>query len=459
MPVLQVLLLGVLSLDEVMASVEATHPLIAAAAADRASAGAESLAAEGAFDPGWRTRAQLVPTGPYPSTYLETAFDQPTALWGTRLFAGYRLGDGPFALYDSKQDTNRYGEVRAGLQVPILRDGAIDRRRAGLERAQLAVDGARAAAAQTRLDLLRLGAQRYYDWVAAGLRAATTRRLLRNTVEREGQLRVRIAAGDLPEYELEENRRAVLQREAQLQAAERALEAAAIELGLFLRAKSGEPQIPGPERLPGALPAPVALPGELVGREGELALARRPELRRLGAVSSQAEVEARLARNQRLPGLDLVVAAARDLGPGDPKRDKVEIEASVLLDIPIRLRAQDGRLRGAEAASSRAEAQLRFASDRALAEVRDARSALVVARERAEVLSREVSVAERLAAAELQRFLLGEGTLLLVNLREQAAVEAALRRIDALADHHRALVAWRVALGLSPGAGAPMPRS
>ena len=104
----------------------------------------------------------------------------------------------------------------------------------------------------------------------------------------------------------------------------------------------------------------------------------------------------------------------------------------------------------ARASSQRAAQQLRFAEDRALAEVRDARSALVIARERAEVLAREVVVARTLAAAEMQRFLLGEGTLLIVNLREQTAAEAALRVVDALAEHHRAVASWRVATGARP---------
>jgi hypothetical protein len=55
-------------------------------------------------------------------------------------------------------------------------------------------------------------------------------------------------------------------------------------------------------------------------------------------------------------------------------------------------------------------------------------------------------VARLLATQEMRRFEAGEGTLLLVNLREQAAAEAALRNIDALAEWHKALAARRAAL-------------
>ena len=79
--------------------------------------------------------------------------------------------------------------------------------------------------------------------------------------------------------------------------------------------------------------------------------------------------------------------------------------------------------------------------------MRDALSALRAARTRVQVARRELEVARRLEAAERSRFELGEGTLLLVNLREQASTEAALREVDALADFHRAMASYRAATG------------
>ena len=59
-----------------------------------------------------------------------------------------------------------------------------------------------------------------------------------------------------------------------------------------------------------------------------------------------------------------------------------------------------------------------------------------------------------LATQERARFSLGEGTLLVVNLREQAEAEAALREVDAQAEFQRALAAWRLAVAAVPGDAA-----
>ena len=41
---------------------------------------------------------------------------------------------------------------------------------------------------------------------------------------------------------------------------------------------------------------------------------------------------------------------------------------------------------------------------------------------------------------------MGEGTLLVVNIREQTTGEAAIREIDALVDHHRAIANYKAAV-------------
>ncbi|MEB3196617.1 MAG: hypothetical protein VKP62_05375, partial [Candidatus Sericytochromatia bacterium] len=49
--------------------------------------------------------------------------------------------------------------------------------------------------------------------------------------------------------------------------------------------------------------------------------------------------------------------------------------------------------------------------------------------------------------AEAERLRLGEGSMFQVNLREQVAAEAAVREVDALAEHQRARAAYQAAVG------------
>lgn len=439
-----------LTLAEVTSAVEARFPLLAAAERDRAIAAADVLSAEGGFDPAVRARGQTIPFGPYPNDRVEVYVEQPTALWGTRFVGGYRYGRGSFAVYDGKAETGDLGEARIGAITPLWRDGPIDRRRAAMARAELGTTVAKLSVEEQKLAFIRAASLRYWDWVAAGRRVAIARDLLEMATLRDAQLVSRVQHGELPAYERTENLRAMHQREAQVVQAERSLQNAAIELSLYLRGTDGSPIVPGLERLPPSLPEPAPLAGSVDRMEGE-ALARRPEPARIAAQREQSRIDRQLADNQRKPGIDFSIAGIKDFGRApDPKMTKPELEVGVLLDIPILTRVQDGRVRAAEAQLSKLEAQAQFAKDRVVADVRDASSATTMARDRALAVKREVDVSRQLVLGERQRFDLGESSLLIVNLREQAYGEAELREVDALADYQRSVASLRAATGGGP---------
>lgn len=440
-----------LTLDETVRSAIANHPVLAAAEQERSIAAGDLLSAEGGFDPSVRGRAMTIPFGPYTNDRVETMVEQPTAIWGARLFGGWRYGRGSFAPYDGKLETADLGEVRAGLAVPVLRDGPIDRRRASIARAELGRTLAGLSIEQQKLELARAASHRYWDWVAAGRRVAIARELLAIAVTRDAALKARSEQGDLPAYERIENERAVQQRTAQVAAAQRGLENASIELSLFFRSASGEPRLPEVSRLPQALAEPTGLDATSTATDERLALERRPEPKRFEATARQAGVEYDLAKNQQKLGLDLGVAGAKDIGQArDPNMLKPELELWALLDVPILNRVNDGRAQSAEAARARATHQARFAKDRVVADVRDAASAMEQARRRFAAARREVEVARDLVKLEQQRFELGEGTLLIVNLREQALGEAQLREVEAAAEFHKAVASRAAATGTTP---------
>ena len=436
-----------LGLEEVITSVERRYPLIDAARAERRAAEGEALAARGSFDPVWRTRFGGTAYGYYPSLRLDSWVEQPTTLWGANFIGGYRLGLGKFAVYDGKIETNGGGELRLGLQVPLLRNGPIDRRRANIKRADLGQSVADLNLLEQRLIAVRTASQRYWEWVAAGRRLAIARRLLQVAIARDAAVATRVEHGDIPQIERTENARAILQREAQVVSAERSLEQARIELSIYLRDEEGEPVLVEDARMPPDLPRPAPLPPGKLAEDLVLAEKRRPEARRFATMTAQNEVELRLAKNQLWPALDVQGTASYDLGAGSPTRTKPEFEAGVYLEVPLRTRTARGRIDAARAQVRRTERQGDLARDRIVAEVRDAASAMDAALKRTEVARRELELALELERAERQRFDLGEGTLLFVNLREQATAEAAQREVDALADFHRASAAYTAAAG------------
>ena len=139
---------------------------------------------------------------------------------------------------------------------------------------------------------------------------------------------------------------------------------------------------------------------------------------------------------------DLGNPARPDDGLGPP-----DLEVNAVLEVPILYRAPLGRISAARASIARLDAQLRLARDRVAMELNDSRSAFTAAITRLGLARQEISVATQLEQGERTRFGLGDSSLLFVNLREQATVEARLREIDALLDGHRAQATLLAALG------------
>lgn len=441
----------VLTLREVLDAVAAAHPQLEAARHRVRGAEGDALAARGGFDPQMRVRGQYAPIGAFANGRLDVELRQPTPLWGLQAYGGWRLGLGEFAVYDLRARTASGGEVRAGVALPVWQGGPIDRRRADLQVTDLGLQAAEADVDVRLLELERAAARAYWAWVGAGLRLAVQQRLLALAEDRDAALGRQIAAGNTPEVEGLDNRRAILERKGRLVAAQRTLEQAALELARHLRDGGGKIVAPPSNRLPPAFPEPpVADP--LAATLGD-AVARRPELRRVSLQREAAQVEVRLARNSRSPRIDLDAYVAKDLGFVAPEYRYLlpaEFVAGISIELPLPLRTARGKLRRAEAERARLDAELRWMTDVVSVELRDAHSALMAAHARVGLSREQLQVAHALEQAERRRFELGDSTLLFVNLREQAAADAATQELDALTDYHRAAADLRVAAGQHP---------
>lgn len=439
----------VLTLAHVLANVERSFPQLRAAELELTAAQGELLSAEGGFDLSWKSKATVLPVGYYESLRVESMIEAPTAIWGTTAFAGWRLGRGEFPVYEGKAQTLEYGELRAGLNIPLWRNGPIDRRRASLGRSELARDIASLSVQAQRVEIARVAAQRYWAWVAAGQRVSIARQLLRIALDRDAQLSERVAHGDLAPFERTDNARAIEQRRAQLTAAQRGLEQAAIDLSLLLRDAQGGPLVASETQLPAALPDPLQEPGQLAN-DLTTARERRVELRRFQLQAKSWELELAFTRNQLRPAFDLQLAGSSDLGrslPSRPDLSQPVLELSLVLELPLQTRLMRGRAQTAWAQAERARLQQGYARDLVSAEVQDAHSALRAALDRLAATRAELGLAVELEQGERTRFEQGDSQLLIVNLREQQTAEARLREVDALLDYQRAFAALQAARG------------
>ncbi|HYO83671.1 MAG TPA: TolC family protein [Bryobacteraceae bacterium] len=439
-----------LRLEDVLNSVQRHYPPLQAAMQEQAIADAERLQAEGRFDFVARGRWDSDTLGYYENRRWDVGIEQPTTILGMSLLAGYRLGEGSYAPYDGKLDTRSGGEWRTGLRLPLLRDRAIDSRRADLAKTKAGQAVARFSIETQRLGITLAAARRYWDWVAAGRRLELAQAVLRIARDRQAFLDGSVAGGLLPAIDATDNKRAVLQRQGQVIEAERLVQQTAIELSLFYRDERGSPLIPSPEQLPSGFPVPENLDGASVEAEIRRAASRRPDLPRLEAQRAQIEVDRQLARNTRLPAVDVIAGFTAESGSGPVRRGPQEFKAGINFELPWQRRSADGRIRAAEARIEQIRKREQFTAEVVTSEVRDAASAVRTAFDRLSTAREEVEISRKLEDAERTRFELGEGTLFQLNLRELATVESVQREITASADYQRAIAAYRTAAGDTP---------
>ena len=233
---------SVLLLDDVIAATLERHPALNAERQERVTADADVLSAEGAFDPSIKGDVLSYVTGGYSGNYGSTYVEQPLKFYGSKVMGGYRIGDGTFPIYDNWYETNSGGEVGVGVEVPLLRDGPIDRRRATIGKAESGQQIADSMIEQRKIELARAAALTYWDWTAARNKVKVYRRLLQVAEERDRQISERVAKGDLPDFDRVDNQRAVLQRRSQLLTAERGVKSTEFSLSLFYRNHAAEPQ-------------------------------------------------------------------------------------------------------------------------------------------------------------------------------------------------------------------------
>ncbi|MFN8641886.1 MAG: TolC family protein [Candidatus Binatia bacterium] len=153
--------------------------------------------------------------------------------------------------------------------------------------------------------------------------------------------------------------------------------------------------------------------------------------------------------------MDLRLAGQRPLPDARPSTEmtrdangltRVSNSASALT-WSFQQRKADGQRAKARAALTRADSEIRWLEDQIRADVQDALSAVRAATGVLDAVVAEAVLARELEQLERDRFTLGDSTQFLVNFRELATADAAVREIRARADVQKARAALDAALG------------
>ena len=420
---------GPLQLADVLASSRQHAPQVLEALARVRGAEGKRLSAEGAFDTVFSAAADTRLTGYYDSRYAETKLTRPLEQWGGNVYGGYRLSDGRFPIYEDKNYTNQFGEIKAGVVLALLRDRAIDDRRFNRTQAEADIALADADRLFIAIGVQRRALDAYNQWVVAGERLEIVRNLLNLAQDRQKGLERQVALGLRPRIILTENQQNILRRQTLVVEAEQALASAANTLSLYWRDADGRPVIPSPAQLPSDLPAPLPLP-----IDPKSALSMRPDLRTIDVRMQVARDRLALDQNALLPRLDLNAEASRDIGPigeGGRSREGTETRIGLTFTLPLQCRAAQGRIMQTQAEIEAAMLRGQGLREQIIAEI-DTIGVAVDATQRLLTLAGdEQARAQDMAQAERRRFEMGASDFFMVNIREEAAADAALRKLDA----------------------------
>ncbi len=428
-----------LELEAVLASSLRAFPQILAALEKQEAQSGKLLASQGAFDLQLENTTYTRAAGYYDGKVVDSRIVKPLPEFNAKLYGGYRIADGDFPIYEDEYFTNGGGEFKVGAVFSLLRDRDIDERRFALRDNTLALAQTELETRLTQIKVQHQATLAYLSWLAAGKSLGIYRGLLELAEARQQGLEQRVADGDLARVYLNENRQYILKRSARVAEAERALANYANRLGLYLRDDTGAPRIPQATELPKAWPDHGRMDAQSLEATIALTLAERPEI---GLVAADVERERNrlaLGDNALKTRVDLNLEASRDIGGGSVTRDETDAVVRLEINVPLERRTGQGKVAEARANLSRLELERQLLNEKIEVEVRNIANDITAATRFLELAVQEVEQAEILARAERSRFDDGASDFFVVNLREEAAADARLRRIGAQAGLLQAL--------------------
>jgi outer membrane protein TolC len=437
-----------LTIQEVLAKIELTHPLLRAAGAERSKARAKILKALGAWEPTFKNNTEIqryetwnlttspflpkVHTGGYNDTLLEVGHP-----WGFRVQGGLRNGMGD-------RGTQNFINIIADFsgfypqQMPILagsfqllRGLIVNEEYAEFQQAELAGPQAEIKIAQKRQDLYLAGAVQYWDWQVAVKQAEVQKQILAVAEARYVQIEGQAKAGKIALLDVVEIGQEVQRRREAAIAAQRQVEYEQYKLSLFLW-ENGEPVTPRSEWAPefqGETPLPTE--DEVAAYKVE-AKEGRPEVRDLYIEARKNNIDLKLAKNKLLPSLVL------EGGPTSGAVDwivGIGYRTGLHFEMPLFQREGRGKVMAAEVGQAQLALKQQYTEQQVSFDVDNWYSAIVRARDRVKAATESYRLAKTLEEGERARFNMGATNLLFVNLRERNVVESAYQLYRAQADY------------------------
>ncbi len=435
---------SILTMEAIFEGLEEEHPLLKRARAKRMIASGKLLEALGKVEPklvnDWELE-RLAKDGTTKSVGFNDTFLELQHRWGIKGFVGFRAGIGDVEVADLGIDTTN--QPLMGIVIPLLRGFINNPENAQIEKTSLADRQATLDIQQTRQELYLGAATQYWNWVAAMKIRAINKKAVQVAEERVTQLMDQVESGARAPFDVIDARQEAQQRKNNLIKASRSVEKEQFKLALFMW-KDDDVVVPDNLSAPEFPPAhpDLALVSYEVDRAD--ALSKRPEVKQVDLEAEFNQIDLKVAENKMLP--ELLLEASPTRKPGEFVLG-LGYRFGIQLSIPFRQREARGDLLKVRGEGERLRMLQRYQIQKIKMDVDNARSSLLRARERVEVLRQSLDYALELEKGERTRFELGTASLLVVNIRERNVLNAQKEWINAMSDYQKALALYHWATG------------
>jgi len=434
----------VLSVKDVLKSASERIPEIGTMKAEISKAKFKYMEALGNFDIKIKAQSANEILGGYTGTNNKLLFEQPTEM-GIRLFGGYRLGRGSFAVYDGKKKTNEFGELQGGVLIPILRNLGLNNFKYKLDKERIGKLLSVVINRIQKMQLQKVANKAYWNWYTAGQIYLLYSKLLELAVVRQKQIERRVELGNLPKMYLHDNERTIYERKEQVLSASQLFKTAGIYLSYFNRSQKKKMVVPGKTKLPTI----IAIKNQNLNLKSEIekVIKFSPKLVALRLKSKQKMILKDLAKNMKKPQLDLFIMASKDMGGKDIKKDAFQLDVGVQFSLPVQNRKAKGLEGVAESDIKIIRQEKKTVRDSLNNAVTTILMKMEIERKRFEILKKELDKATLVANLEKRAFFLGQSSLIFVNKREFDITKTNIRLQKAKVNYFKMFYELRILQG------------
>jgi outer membrane protein TolC len=351
-----------------------------------------------------------------------------TSYWGAEWGAGWRNREGLYPSYQEPASTQQ-GEFFARITIPLLRGGQIDsiRTQIGTRDAEM-----RMSVLRLQMESLRIRTEAFravWQWVRWQEVSKVLNSLRESVEKRQKWIERKVALGNFAKIVSTENRKLLYVTEEQIVLASNMIKEEEEILKFFLGVDSIDNSVLLLEHARSYFKF-EKLPEVKFEKKW---LETHPLIRELYFEKETESLRLRLARNERLPDLNLQFEGAEPQGRGLASQSESEQKIQVQLQLPIEFTAARAQLKRAKIGLEQIDFKIKRRKGELIRDqtiLQNRHQALI---EQAKLLNKQIEVDQSLKDAEEIAFDRGVSSMLNLNLREQSLLATQIKFIALLA--------------------------